>query len=252
MSIERTLAERAKLEQRQSESWRYSKCHNRELLRAKLNLLQQDGSTALIGWVRYCIAREHNGAEWRDCHQPDSAIRGRRWPKGLTEEEVLRICNHSGPEYWLESAFHVFTWQGKWTTLRAYTKESRLPPFLSDQARLCAPARRLARLLEAARKTGSWATAMRGAMAFQARLCAPARRLARLLEAARKTGSWATAMRGAMAFPPRPANPGLAKKRSVEAAEKHDWTASAELAGEVAVEQAETFGDDGGECEVPF
>lgn len=105
----------------------FSTCHGVRLIGSPLLHLQRDGSTIQIARVLYCL-REREG---ESCHKPQAIVqKSKQWPLSLTQAEVLRLCHHDGPEYWLESGFHIYQWEGRWLNLRTCAKWGGLPPWM--------------------------------------------------------------------------------------------------------------------------
>lgn len=70
----------------------------------------------------------------------------------------MKICDHIGPEYWLESGFHIFQWEGRWTTLRAH---GGLPPWARrDFDALDPRAQRIVRMTSKIKSGGSGSKAI--------------------------------------------------------------------------------------------
>lgn len=156
MNIQKRLYQR--LEKPAVDERYLSPCHKTGLSAAPVLHIQRDGTTRRIGYMTYCAYSAWVDGKRVECHKPAALEEFRCWPESLSRAEALRICDHIGPEYWLEGGFHVFQWEGKWTTLRAYYG---MPPWARrDFAQLDARAQRLVRIYSKAVK-GQGAAAIR-------------------------------------------------------------------------------------------
>lgn len=135
-----------------------SPCHNRQIIGGPVLLMGRDGTTSRIGHMRYCYFDGWTENRVRvECRKPISVLKFRDWPDSLTGTEALRICDHRGPEYWWESGFHLFQWDGKWTTLQAH---DCMPPWARrDFDKLDKRAQKIVRSLSRAKASGKFSSA---------------------------------------------------------------------------------------------